>query len=182
MVALASLWLPILVSAVIVFVAANILWMTPFWHRGDHGTLPDEKTVLDALVPAKTGQYMVPCMDWNKMSAEDKAAMEKRPMALLLVRNPAQFSFVKAFVQYVAFAIVVGVFVAYITSHACGRGTPYLQVFRFAGTVGFLPYGFRGVMDSIWYGKPWRVTLKELIDGLIYGLLTGGVFGWLWPR
>lgn len=50
MVALSSLWLPILVSAVIVFIASNVLWMAlPFWHR-DYGKLPDEKTVIDALV------------------------------------------------------------------------------------------------------------------------------------
>ena len=25
-------------------------------------------------------------------------------------------------------------------------------------------------------------TIKNTFDGLVYGLLTGGVFGWLWPR
>ena len=34
MVPLSSLWLPILVSAVFVFIASNVLWMAlPFWHR-----------------------------------------------------------------------------------------------------------------------------------------------------
>jgi hypothetical protein len=183
MVALSALWLPILVSAVIVFIASNILWMAfPFWHRSDNGKLPDEKSVLDALVPAKSGQYIVPCLNWSKVTAEERAAMEARPMALVLLRNPAQFSFGKALTQYFVYAIVVAVFVAYVTGRARGAGTPYLEIFRFAGTVGFLPFGFRGVTDSIWYGKPWLVTFKELIDGLIYGLLMGGVFGWLWPR
>ena len=183
MVALSALWLPILVSAVIVFIASNVLWMAlPFWHRGDYGQLPDEKSIVDALVPAKSGQYIVPCVNWNKLPAEERAAMESRPMAFVLVRNPAKFAFGAALVQYFVYAIVVAVFVAYVTGRARGAGTPYLEVFRFAGTVGFLPYGFRSVTDSIWYGKPWRVTLKEAIDGLIYGLLVGGVFGWLWPR
>jgi len=26
------------------------------------------------------------------------------------------------------------------------------------------------------------MTIKEVVDGLIYGLLTAGTFGWLWPR
>jgi len=26
------------------------------------------------------------------------------------------------------------------------------------------------------------LAIKETIDGLVYGLLTAGVFGWLWPR
>ena len=183
MVALSALWLPILVSAVIVFIASNILWMAlPFWHRHDYGQLPDEKTVLDALVPAKSGQYIVPCVNWNKLSADDKKALEARPMAFVLMRNPAQFNMGVALGQYFAYAIVVAIFVAYIAGRARGVGTPYLEIFRFAGTVGFLPFGFRSVTDSIWYGKPWLVTFKEIIDGLIYGLLMGGVFGWLWPR
>jgi hypothetical protein len=183
MVALSSLWLPILVSAVIVFIASNVLWMAlPFWHRHDYGQLPDEKTFLDALVPAKSGQYIVPCVNWDKLTPDERTAMHARPMAFVLLRNPAKFNFAVGLAQYFVYAIVVAIFVAYVTGRARGAGTPYLEIFRFAGTVGFLPYGLRGVSDSIWYGKPWRVTFKELIDGLIYGLLMGGVFGWLWPR
>jgi hypothetical protein len=183
MVAIPALWLPILVSAVIVFIASNLLWMAlPFWHRRDYSQLPDEKSVIDALEPAESGQYIVPCVNWNKLAPEQRAAMEARPMAFVLVRNPAKFAFGKALAQYFAYAVVVAVFVAYVTGRARGAGTPYLEIFRFAGTVGFLPYGFRSVTDSIWYGKPWGVTVKEMIDGLLYGLLMGGVFGWLWPR
>ncbi len=183
MVAIAALWLPILVSAVIVFIASNILWMAiPAWHRGDYDKLPNETGTLDALASAKSGQYIVPCVNWNKLAPEEKTKLEAGPMAFVLVRNPAQFNFVKALVQYFVYAVVVAVFVAYITGRARGAGTPYLEIFRFAGTVGFLPFGFRSVTDSIWYGKPWIVTFKELIDGLIYGLLMGGTFGWLWPR
>ncbi len=35
---------------------------------------------------------------------------------------------------------------------------------------------------SIWYRRDWMTTIKSTIDGLIYGLLTGGTFGWLWPH
>jgi len=101
MVALSSLWLPILVSAVIVFIASNVLSMAlPFWHRGDYGQLPDEKSIVDALVPAKSGQYIVPCVNWNKLPAEERAAMESRPMAFVLVRNPEKFAFGAALVQH----------------------------------------------------------------------------------
>ena len=34
---------------------------------------------------------------------------------------------------------------------------------------------------SIWYNKPWIITLKSTVDGLIYALCTAAVFGWLWP-
>lgn len=34
--------------------------------------------------------------------------------------------------------------------------------------------------NSIWFHRPWSNTLKHTLDGLIYGCLTGGAFGWLW--
>ncbi len=183
MVTLSMLWLPILLSAVIVFVASNVLWMAlPFWHRKDYGKVPDEKPLLAALTSVKSGQYIAPSVNWNKLTPEERAEVQRGPFAYLLVRNPGRFSFGQALTLYFIFAVVVAIFVAYVAGRARGVGTPYLEVFRFAGTVGFLPYGFRGVTDSIWYGKPWSVTIKELIDGFIYGLLMGGVFGWLWPR
>ena len=36
--------------------------------------------------------------------------------------------------------------------------------------------------DKIWTKRSLASEIKATIDGLIYGLLTGGVFGWLWPR
>ncbi len=50
------------------------------------------------------------------------------------------------------------------------------------GTASFMAYAFGLIPGSIWWGKPWSATIKEVFDGLVYGLLTAGVFGWLWPR
>jgi hypothetical protein len=61
-------------------------------------------------------------------------------------------------------------------------GAPYPVVFRVAGTAAFMSYGLGPVVNSIWKGQPWSVTLKEIFDGLVYGMLTAGTFGWLWPR
>ena len=65
---------------------------------------------------------------------------------------------------------------------AGGRATPYLTVFRIVGTVTFAGYALALAQYSIWYGRAWSITLKSMFDGLIYALLTGGVFGWLWPQ
>jgi hypothetical protein len=183
MVPLSMLWLPILVSAVFVFIAGNVLWMAlPFWHRSDYGRLPDEKTVLDALSVAESGQYIVPCVDWNKLTPEQRAEMQRGPSAFLLLRNPGKFSFGKLLVFYFLYALVISIFVGYLTGHTRPIGAPYIEVFRVAGTAGFLAYGFRSVSEGIWYGKPWKVVFKEMIDGLINALLMAGAFGWLWPR
>ena len=58
----------------------------------------------------------------------------------------------------------------------------YLKVFQVVGATAFLGYAAGQVPAAIWMGKPWIVAWKEVFDGLIYGLVTAGAFGWLWPR
>ena len=184
MVSLSALWLPILLSAVFVFIASNILWMAiPFWHRWEYGKLPDEAAALAAFSKAPSGQYMVPFCDWNKMTPEQKAEMEKGPMATIMLRNPmSSFSFPVALISYFLYTLVISFFVAYLAGCTLAAGTPYLRVFRIAGTAGFMAYAFGTIPYSIWYGKPWSVTLKYIVDAVIYGLLIAGTFGWLWPK
>ena len=180
---LSTLWLPILVSAVFVFIASNLLWMAlPFWHRKDYKKLPDEKAVLAGLSSAASGQYIAPATDWSKATAAEREALQRGPMALLLVRNPNAFSFGKSLTIYFLYCVVISVLVAYIAGGTLPPGTHYRRVFRVAGTAAIVAYSFRGVPDSVWYGKPWTVTIKEIVDGVIYGMLTAGTFGWLWPH
>lgn len=180
---LPSLWLPILVSAVFVLIAANILWMAlPFWHRKDYHRLKDDSAILGALRDARSGQYVVPTMDWSSATPEQRAEIQKGPMAVLILRNPSAFSFPATLLKFFLYLVVVSTFVAYITGVTLAPGTHYLRVFRVAGTAGILAYSFNSIADSIWYGKPWAVTFKTIIDGVIYGLLIAGTFGWLWPK
>jgi hypothetical protein len=80
------------------------------------------------------------------------------------------------------YCLIVGFFVAYLTGRTVAPGANYLVVFRVAGTAAFLGYGLGQMPNGIWKGQPWSMTIKEVLDGLIYGLLTAGTFGWLWPR
>jgi hypothetical protein len=80
------------------------------------------------------------------------------------------------------YSVVVSIFAAYLTGRTRMPGTEYLEVFRVAGCTAFLGYSLALVQNAIWKGETWVVTLKHVFDGLIYGLLTGGTFGWLWPR
>lgn len=183
MVPLSTLWLPILLSAVFIFIAANILWMAlPFWHRKDYGRLPDEATVLGALAKAASGQYAAPMMDWKNATPEQRAAAQAGPMASIILRNPGAFSFPKTLALYFVYLLVVCTVVAYLTGINLGAGADYMRVFRVAGTAGILAFSFSSIAESIWYGKPWSVTIKTIIDGVIFGLLIAGTFGWLWPR
>ena len=183
MIPLTTLWLPIVLSTVAVFIASNVMWMAlPFWHRRDYGKLPDAKPILDGLADVPSGQYLAPHVNWSKLPPEEREAMMRRPMVFLLVRNPAKFSFPSALVSYIIYTLGMTILIAYVAAASLPVGVPYLKVFQIVGTTGILAYSFGSVSDSIWYGKPWAVTVKSIIDGIIYGLLTAGFFGWLWPR
>jgi hypothetical protein len=183
MIPLSALWLPILVSAVGVFIASNLFHMAiPAWHRGDYGKLDNEKVFLDALASTKSGQYIAPHVNWGKLSPEERDAMMARPMAFALVRNPAKFSFPKTLGLYFLYLLVISILVGYVAGVTMASGTAFRDVFRVVGTIGILAYAFGTVSDAIWYGKPWSVVAKFVIDGVIYGLVTGAIFGWLWPH
>jgi hypothetical protein len=186
MVSLAMLWLPILVSAVLVFAASSLVHMGPFWHRGDFPQLPREADVLDALRPLALppGDYMLPRAGdmQTYRSPEFVERLRQGPVAVVTVLPNGPVNMARNLGQWFIYLLVVGVFVAYVCSVTLPAGAPYLRVFRVAGTVAFVGYALAVCQQSIWYGRSWSLTLKVLFDGLIYCLLTAGVFGWLWPR
>jgi hypothetical protein len=106
-------------------------------------------------------------------------------MATMFSRN---FNGVKAktrgrpLMQWFVYLLVISLFYAYVAGGALSAGAPYMGVFRFVGVVAFMAYGLGHAHQSIWYGQKWSTTGNYFIDGLIYALLTAGVFGWLWPR
>lgn len=184
MVPVLSLWLPILVSAVLVFVASSIIHMVLGYHRNDFGKLPAEDEVMDALAgfDLPPGDYFVPRAETPKQMGEPEyvAKLEKGPVAFLTVMD-GKPSMGASLAQWLVYSIVVGIFAAYIAGRALGPGAPYLGVFRFAGCTAFVGYALALWQNSIWLKRSWSVTLKSTFDGLLYGLVTGGVFGWLWP-
>jgi hypothetical protein len=75
--------------------------------------------------------------------------------------------------------LAVGVLCAYFVSRTLAPDADYLSVFGVAGSVAFIANSFALVAESIFFERPWSMTLKNFIDAFIYGLLTGGVLGWL---
>jgi len=182
---LTALWLPILLSAVIVFVASSIMHMLLPYHRSDYQRLPDEDKILAALrSPAvQRGLYVFPYCTHKDMKSPSLIEKQKQgPIGFMTIVPSGPPAMPKFLIQWFVFLLVVGAFVAYLTGHAVLSGANYLVVYRVAGTAAFLAYGLGNLSNGIWKGQPWTVTIKEVVDGLIYGLLTGGTFGWLWPR
>jgi len=185
MVSLTALWLPVVLSAVIVFIASSIMHMLLPYHRSDYRQLPDEDKLLAALRAAglKQGLYHFPFCTHKDMKSP--AAMEKfkqGPVGMLTVFPSGPPAMPKFLGMWLAYCLIIGFFVAYLTGRTVAPGAGHMAVFRVAGTAAFLAYGLGNLSDGIWKGQPWSVTLKEAIDGLVYALLTAGTFGWLWPR
>lgn len=185
MVALVSLWAPILLAAVLVFVASSIVHMVLGYHRADYKRLPREDEILDALrgFDVPPGDYLMPCPTGpGAMKDPEFIAKRRRGPVALMTFMSGDFDMGKSLLQYFVYCVVVSVFAAYVGSRALMPGADYLDVFRFTGTVAFVGYTLALAQASIWYRRSWATTLRLTFDGLIYGLLTGGAFGWLWPR
>lgn len=183
---LTSLWLPILLSAVVVFIVSSIIHMFLPWHKNEYPKVPDEDKVMDALRPFNIppGDYMIPRASSTEemKSAAFADKMKKGPVMIVTVRPNGTWQMGPQLVMWFLYSIVVGFFAAYIASRALPVGAHYLEVFRFIGASAFMGYSFAYWPMSIWYGRKWSSTLKMSIDGLIYALFTAGVFGWLWPQ
>jgi hypothetical protein len=186
MVHIMSLWLPIVVSAVVVFFASFLIHMVLGYHRADYKKLADENGVMDALrkFNIAPGDYLTPCAGSAK-EMKDPAFQEKwskGPVFIMTIMKPGPPSMGGQLGQWFLYCLLVGVFSAYLAGRALPAGAPYLAAFRFAGTAAFLSYAMALPPYSIWYKRSWATTLRGMFDGLVYGCLTGGVFGWLWPH
>lgn len=182
---LSALWLPIVLSAVIVFIASSVMHMVLPYHRGDYRKLPDEDNLLPALRSAglNRGLYIFPFCTHKEM--KQPAVIEKYnqgPVGMMTVFPSGPPVMPKFLGLWFGFCLLIGFFVAYLTAHTVPPGVHYLGVFRIVGTAAFLAYGLGNLSNGIWKGQTFSFTIKEVLDGLVYALLTAGTFGWLWPR
>ena len=186
MVSITALWLPILLSAVIVFVVSSIIHMALPIHKSDYRKLPDEDKVTDTLrsVGVTPGRvYVFPYCKMKEMKSPAVQEKFKRgPVGFITIRPSGAPGMGKFLAQWFLYCIVVGIFTACVTGATQMPGTEYRRIFHLAGVVAFIGYSLALIQDAIWKGETWGVTFKYVLDGLIYGLLTAGTFGWLWPK
>ncbi len=185
MVSITSLWLPILLSAVFVFVASSIIHMMLGYHKNNVKKVPNEGGVMDALRPFNIppGDYMMPRCDSSKdmKSPEFTEKLNKGPVVVMTVMPTGPFSMGKSLIQWFIYCIVVGVFCAHIAGAALSAGAESKTVFHFAGLTAFIGYALALLHDSIWWARAWSTTFKFIFDGIIYAVITGFTFAWLWP-
>jgi hypothetical protein len=183
MVSLVDLWLPILLSAVLVFVASSVLHMLLPWHTNDFKKLANEDAVMDALRPfnLEPGEYVAPRPDSmaHMGSPEFKAKAARGPRFSLTVLRDSSLG--RNLVLWFVYSILIAAVAGYVAGLTLTAGAAYMTVFRVTATVAFAAYALALWHDWIWYSSALGATVRATVDGLVYALLTGGTFGWLWP-
>jgi hypothetical protein len=186
MVSLAGLWLPILLSAALVFVASTLVHMVLKYHASDYVKLPNEDAVRAAIQSGKPEprQYIIPYAKGpdEMKSPEWQRKYQEGPNGVLTLRPLGPMSMSSSMVQWFLFTLGVSLVTAYLASGTVLIGAPFKHVFRVVGTVAWLAYAAGQLPAAIWMGKPWSIATKEVIDAVIYGLVTAATFAWLWPR
>lgn len=178
---LTHLWLPILASAAAVWIASAIAWMAVGHHKKDWKGLPNEDAFLDYVRSSgiPPGNYGFPHFAGGCNTPEAKAKWERGPLGLLNVWGKMSMgrNMVLTFIVY----LVVSAVIAYLAYQVPMMGVSFKQTFRFVGTAGVLAYSFAFLPNGIWFQQYPRTMAMNVIDGIVFGLITGLVFAALWP-
>jgi hypothetical protein len=176
-----ELWLPILVSGVVLFFLSAAAWMLLPHHKPEWKGLPNEdaltKTLRETDIPA--GQYMFPYCERHadSKSEEMKRRMQTGPHGTLYVWPGAPNMGINMACT-VAFFIIANFVIAYLATMALDRGDSFMEVLRFVGTAAILTYASAPILNGIWFR---RKMLADIIDGIVFGLVTGLLFAAMWP-
>jgi hypothetical protein len=180
---LLALWLPILASAVFVFIISCIIHMALPWHKGDYLKLPNQDQVMDALRPFNIprGDNMVPRGDsMQDMKNPEFQAKRQRGPVFIATFMKGEMAIGKSMVLWFIYLLVISYFAGYIGAHASSLSAGAAHSRRLIGITAFLGYGGALCQQSIWYQRSWCTTFRTLIDSAIYAAVTAAVFGWLW--
>ena len=184
--ALLALWLPILLSAVVVFVISSFVHMVFKWHNSEYHGFTNEDAVRAAIRAgnAARGQYVLPyCKDMKEMGGE---AMDKKyaegPVGFVTLAANGPMNMGRSLGLWFLYSLFVAVVAAFLASQLFGLDHGHARAAgKLVGAVSFIAYGFGSISDSVWMARPWSSTFKYLLDAALYGLGSGCVFCWLWP-
>lgn len=180
-----SLLLPIVAAAVAVFILSSIIQMAMPWHRHDFDNVPDEDAVINALrqLALPPGDYTVPNprLADGRRNPDFVAKWAAGPSATMTVIPPSD-NMSRYMIQWFAFTLLVAAIAGWVTGSIVGPGGNRHATFHYSAITTCLSYSLGAWPLSIWYHRKWSTAFKGLFDALLYGIATGLVFTWLWPR
>jgi hypothetical protein len=183
---LLPLWLPILSSAVIVFVISSLIHMVIKWHASDYSGFANEDAVRAAIRAGNPapGRYVVPfCTEMKDMGSE---AMQQKyregPVGHFTLGPTGVPALGKFLGLWFAWSLIVAALAAFLAVRLLGLEHDHARAAaKLVGAVTFIAHGFGTVQESIWSMRSWRSSAKYLLDAALYGLGSALVFLWLWP-
>jgi hypothetical protein len=182
---MSQLWIPILLSAIAVFIASSLIHMVSPWHKGDYPRLRNEVEVMDAMRPLalEPGDYFFPRPDnaAHMRSSEFIARMAAGPNVLMTVFPNGSPAMGRTFVEWFVYLVVVSALAAHVVSRAVPAHGDRAHVFHQVALVSFAAYGLALWQLTIWYRRSRAITIKSTIDAVIYAAITAGIFAWWWP-
>lgn len=184
-VGLLSLWLPILVSTVFVFILGFFLYMVLPHHRTDFERIEEEERFSVELQnhKLKKGLYSFPyaASPVDTKDPEYQKRVETGPVGLLIIGPNEVSPSRKQLAIHLLYIAVLTAIVAYIAGQALGPGTEYLKVFQIVGATSFVAFAGGCFVLPIWFHFGWSMVLKTAADSAVFSLATAGIFAWLWP-
>lgn len=180
-----DLWVPVLVSSVVIFIVSGVSHMAlKFWHRADDQGFSNEDDVAAAVRKGTrgAGMYMLPyCTPENANSPEMKQKLADGPVGVLFLRAPGSAGLGSSLAQWFVFILVVSLLTAYVAANVLSATVSTMEVLRLVAVITFMAYSLAPFSYGIWFGQPWRSVIKHAVDGVVFGLIAGAVFAWLWP-
>jgi hypothetical protein len=180
-----SLWLPVLLSAAAVWIISALVWTVLPHHKSDFRPVPGEDRVREALQAAKSapGCYIVPF--WAERDKAKCAEVEKKaaegPVGMITLGRPGVPKMAGRMIASGVYYVVVSFIVGYVARHTLNFGTDWHTVMRITGATAVASYTVALIPDSIWFWRPWSWTIKSVVDGIVYGIVTGAIFALFWP-
>ena len=184
-ISLMQLWMPILGSAVFAWIASGVIHMLIKYHNSDFQKLSNEDEVAAAVGQGTPGlglHHFPHCADMSEMAGEEmQQKFNQGPVGMVIIFPNGLPNMGKYLGQQFAYFLLGSILIAYCASLALAPGADFMTVFRVFAAIGFMAYGWATIPFSIWFGFQWSMTVKYLIDALIYALVVAATFGWLWP-
>ena len=148
-------WLPMLLSAVAVFLVSSLVHMVLPWHKNDYPKLANEDAVLDALRPLAIppGDYMLPrpADRADMRSPEFAEKLRRGPIVIMTTWPGGSMSMGRNLAGWFVYLIIVGWFTGHITYVATSSGKPAeYVVLHTVGLTAWLAYSAALWQMSIW--------------------------------
>lgn len=186
MISITQLWLPMLVSAVGVFVASSLVHMVFKWHNKDYRKLPNEDDVAATLRKSglPPGQYVIPyCMEMKDLQTQDmQQKFSEGPVGYINLRPNGVPNMGKSLGQWFALTLFVALLATVVAAIALPIGAAQEPAFDITFLVTFAAYACGSISGGIWKGQTWRAVAIDLLDAFIYAAVTGVAFALLWPH